>query len=92
MIEKYIVYDADGKYMGEAPIMEQAVGAARKMAARDDAYYDVERIRITDKDSMIRRVRYHPDGTVEQLWKQGDPERREPFGERTSSGMNEPCR
>ena len=92
MIEKYMVYGPDGKFMGSAPIMEQAVEAAKRMAKRANAPFDVERVKISDKETMTRRVRYHPDGTVEQLWKQGDPERREPFGERTSSGMNEPCR
>lgn len=69
MIEKYMVYGPDGKFMGSAPIMEQAVEAAKKMAKRADAPFDVERVKISDKETMVRRVRYHPDGTVEQLWK-----------------------
>ncbi len=68
-IEKFMVYDPDGVFMGSAPMMEQAVSAAKTMAARDGAPYDVERVLVSDKEAFCRRVRYHPDGTVEQLWK-----------------------
>lgn len=69
MIEKYMVYGPDGKFMGSAPIMEQAVEAAKLMAKRANAPFDVERLKISDKETLVRRCRYHPDGTVEQLWK-----------------------
>ena len=62
----YQVYDHGGKYLGGTPLREQAVGAARKEAARSGRDADVVQVRIDD--GRLRRVRYHPDGTAERLW------------------------
>lgn len=67
--KSYLVYNAAGAYMGMAPLMEQAVGAAKAMAKRSGSFADVVRVVVTENETTTRRCRYHADGTVEQLWK-----------------------
>ena len=56
-------------YLGKAPIMEQAVGAA-KTAAKKGTPVDVVKIRNDGGTVRIRRVRYLPDGSVRKLWEE----------------------
>lgn len=65
-MRQYLTYDAEGVFLGGTPIMEQAVGAARRIAAKCGAPVDV--VQISDRTGS-RRVRYHPDGRAEKLWK-----------------------
>ena len=62
----YQVYDHEGRYLGGTPLREQGVTAARKTAAEKGYACDVVQVRVDD--GRLRRVRYHPDGTVEKLW------------------------
>lgn len=64
-MKQYLTYDAEGVFLGGTPILEQAREAARRMAAKGGQFVDV--VRICDRTGS-RRVRYHPDGTVEKLW------------------------
>lgn len=69
MKRRYHLYDAAGKYIGGAPIMEQAIEAAKTHAARTGRHVDVVQITVMPTRNRVRRCRYHPDGRVEQLWK-----------------------
>lgn len=64
-MRQYLTYDAEGAFLGGTPIMEQAVGAAKRIAAKYGKPVDV--VRICDRTGS-RRCRYHPDGSVERLW------------------------
>ena len=64
-MRQYLTYDAEGVFLGGTPIMEQAVGAAKRIAAKSGKSVDV--VRICDRTGS-RRCRYHPDGSVERLW------------------------
>ena len=64
-VRQYLTYDAEGAFLGGTPIMEQAVGAAKRIAAKCGKPVDV--VRICDRTGS-RRCRYHPDGSVERLW------------------------
>ena len=65
----YLVYDADGEYLGRSPLREQAVGAAKTAAKNRGGFADVVRVAVTKSGTTTRSCRYHADGTVEQLWK-----------------------
>lgn len=62
----YQSYREDGSYLGGTPVREQAVNAAKATAAKTGKPVDVVQVRIDD--GRLRRVRYHPDGTIDKLW------------------------
>lgn len=64
----YQSYRQDGSYMGGTPVQMQAVNAAKTEAVKTGNPVDVVQVRIDD--GRLRRVRYHPDGSVERLWEE----------------------
>ena len=54
-------------YIGTTPVMEQAIEGAKRCAARRNTPVEVTMCCMNPEHN--RTVRYNPDGTLEQLWK-----------------------
>lgn len=65
---EYMVLDEYGRLLGSTPLMEQAIGAAKRRAARTGRHADV--LQYTRKG--LKKNRYYADGHFDRLWKKGD--------------------
>ena len=65
----YMIYDAAGVFVTSDERQEWAVAEAKRLAKQDGTFCDVRQILVSAEKTRDRRVRYHANGTVEQLWK-----------------------
>lgn len=69
-MERYMVYDDRGKFLGSWATAEQAATVAKGAALRSGTFAEVEQILITEEAATQRRNRYHADGRMVRLWKE----------------------